>query len=113
MSPRGECRKSPLVADLLKKKAAVGAKPRTSAGVAEGSRDIPAAVMREVWERDRGRCAHVGPNGRCNDEGFVEFHHVTPYALGGQATADNIELRCRAHNAHQAELDGLGRRSQA
>lgn len=97
-----------LVADLLKKKAAVGAKPRRSAGVAEGARDIPAAVMREVWNRDRGRCAHVGPHGRCNDGGFVEFHHVIPHAMGGQPSADNIELRCRAHNAHQAELDGLG-----
>lgn len=99
-----------LVADLLKKKAAIGAKRRRSAGVAEGSRDIPAAVMREVWDRDEGRCAHAGPKGRCNDAGFVEFHHVIPYAMGGLPTADNIELRCRAHNAHQAELDGLGRR---
>lgn len=101
-----------LVADLLRRKAAIGAKPRRSAGVAEGSRDIPAAVMREVWDRDQGRCAHVGPKGRCNDAGFVEFHHVIPYAMGGRPTAGNIELRCRAHNAHQAELDGLGRRTE-
>lgn len=98
-----------LVADLLKKKAAIGAKPRRSTGVADGSRDIPAVVMREVWERDGGRCTHVGPRGRCNDGGFVEYHHVIPYALGGGPTVDNIELRCSAHNRYQARLDGLER----
>ncbi len=29
--------------------------------------------------------------------------HVTPYAAGGVATADNIQLRCRAHNGYEAE----------
>lgn len=98
-----------LVADLLRKKAAVGARPRRSQGVAYGSRDIPSAVMRQVWERDEGRCAHLGPNGRCGATGFVEFHHVIPFALGGQATVENIELRCKAHNQHQARLDGLAK----
>jgi hypothetical protein len=31
---------------------------------------------------------------------FLEFHHVVPRAAGGRATADNIQLRCRAHNGH-------------
>lgn len=38
-------------------------------------------------------------------KGFLEFHHVTPYASGGSPTADNIELRCRAHNGYEAEID--------
>jgi hypothetical protein len=29
---------------------------------------------------------------------------VQPYAAGGAATAANIELRCRAHNAYEASL---------
>jgi hypothetical protein len=33
-----------------------------------------------------------------------EFHHVAPYATGGAATADNIQLRCRAHNQYEARL---------
>ncbi|MGH2406229.1 MAG: HNH endonuclease [bacterium] len=37
------------------------------------------------------------------DEGFLEFHHVVPYARGGRSTVDNIELRCRTHNAYEAE----------
>jgi hypothetical protein len=28
---------------------------------------------------------------------------VKPFADGGQATLDNIELRCRAHNAFESE----------
>lgn len=98
-----------LVADLLKKKAAVGAKPKGSASVSDGARGVPASVMRAVWQRDEGRCAHKGPNGRCNSTSFVEFHHVVPYARGGKATTDNIELRCSAHNKYQARLDGLAK----
>jgi hypothetical protein len=29
---------------------------------------------------------------------------VKPYAAGGEATVENIQLRCRAHNAYEAEL---------
>jgi hypothetical protein len=35
---------------------------------------------------------------------FLEFHHVRPYAAGGGATIDNIELRCRNHNVYEANL---------
>ena len=67
-------------------------------------RHIPAAVRRAVWQRDDGRCAFVGRNGRCRETAFLEFHHVAPYAEGGGATTDNIQLRCRAHNQYEARL---------
>jgi hypothetical protein len=91
-----------LLADLFKRKlAATGcARPQSAAG---GTRYIPAAVRREVWKRDAARCAFVGHGGRCTERGFLELHHVTPFADGGQATVDNIELRCRAHNAFESE----------
>jgi hypothetical protein len=61
-------------------------------------------VRQAVWARDGGRCAFVSTDGRrCADERFLEFHHVVPYARGGPSTADNIELRCRAHNGYEAE----------
>jgi hypothetical protein len=41
---------------------------------------------------------------RCNERAFVEFHHVDPHGVGGEATAQNIRLRCRAHNAFESEL---------
>ena len=67
------------------------------------SRHIPSAVRREVWTRDGGRCAFKGDQGRCSETGFLEFHHVVPFAAGGNTAADNLELRCRAHNAYEAE----------
>ena len=35
---------------------------------------------------------------------FLEYHHRQPFAAGGKATVENIELRCRAHNAYEAQL---------
>ena len=67
-------------------------------------RHIPASVRRTVWQREEGRCAFVGRTGRCRETAFLEFHHVEPFATGGAATADNIQLRCRAHNQYEARL---------
>ncbi len=73
-----------LVQDLAKQKFAATDRPRTGRGTAPGSRHIPAEVTRAVWLRDGGRCAFVGAKGRrCTERGFLEFHHVTPYAAGG------------------------------
>ncbi len=89
-----------LLADLARKKFAATARPRGSRGPAPGSRHVPAEVRRAVWLRDGGRCGFVGATGRrCAEQGFLECHHVRPYAAGGASTADNIQLRCRAHNA--------------
>jgi len=94
-----------LLEDLARKKFAATNHPRASRGAALGSRDIPAKVQRTVWLRDGGRCAFVGKGGRrCNERAFIEFHHLDPYGVGGEPTAENIELRCRAHNAYEAEL---------
>jgi hypothetical protein len=69
------------------------------------TRHLPAAVKRAVWLRDGDRCAFVGTKGRrCDARAFLEFHHLDPHAVGGGATEDNIELRCRAHNAYEADL---------
>jgi hypothetical protein len=68
-------------------------------------RSPSAAVKCAVWVRDLGRCAFVGTGGhRCDERRFVEFHHVDPYALGGEATVDRIQLRCRSHNDYEGRL---------
>ena len=75
------------------------------AGTNPDSRDIDAAVQRAVWTRDGGQCAFIGRHGlRCTERSYLEFHHQQPFALGGGKTADNISLRCRAHNVYEAEL---------
>jgi hypothetical protein len=96
-----------LLQDLERRRCATVNSPRAVRQATEGSRHIPASVKREVWRRDEGRCAYTGRDGRCTERGFLEYHHVEPYAAGGMAVADNIELRCRSHNAYEATLFGL------
>ena len=93
-----------LLKELEQRRCAVAASPRHPREAPERSRRISAAVKREVWRRDGGRCAFVGRDGRCAERSFLEYHHVRPYAAGGLATTANIELRCRAHNAYEAAL---------
>jgi hypothetical protein len=101
-----------LVADLTRKKFAATGRPRPARGQSDESRNIPAAVKRRVAARDQRRCGFVAPNGRrCDARRFLEFHHVVPYAAGGLPTAENIQLRCRAHNGYEADLfHGPGKR---
>jgi hypothetical protein len=94
-----------LVRELEREKIAATDHPRACGATDSHSRNIPADVKRQVWKRDGGRCAFVAHNGRrCEERGFLEFHHVDPYANGGKATVHNIELRCRAHNEYEADL---------
>jgi hypothetical protein len=95
-----------LLDQLAKKKQAATERPAAvSRATRAGSRHVPAAVRREVWRRDEGRCGFVAKSGRrCGERGFLELHHVRPYGVGGEATAENLELRCRSHNAYEAEL---------
>jgi hypothetical protein len=94
-----------LLAELAKKKFAETAHPKPARETKPGTRHITAAVKRVVWVRDLGRCAFVAPSGhRCNERRFVEFHHVDPHALGGEASVDGIQLRCRSHNDYEGRL---------
>lgn len=63
-------------------------------------RSVPQSVKDQVWKRDGGRCAFVGPDGtRCDERGGLEFDHIRPWAAGGASDdPKNIRLLCRAHN---------------
>jgi hypothetical protein len=92
-----------LLADLAKKKFAATDKPRPARKATPGSRHVPARVKRVVWLRDLGRCAFVASGGRrCTERAFLEFHHVRPWVVGGEASPGNIELRCKRHNGYEA-----------
>jgi 5-methylcytosine-specific restriction endonuclease McrA len=95
-----------LVKHLERTKVGATPRPRRGGRTASTSRHVPAAVKRAVWARDGSRCAFVGASGRCAETGFLEFHHVVPFAAGGATDAGNLELRCRAHNAYEATLSG-------
>ena len=95
-----------LLVELAKKKFADTPRPRRARGRKAGARgDASAAVKRAVWVRDLGRCRFIGTSGhRCNERRFLEFHHVDPRALGGEASVDLIQLRCRRHNDYEGRL---------
>ena len=124
-----------LVRDTEKRRFAIGRKPRQVKAVgrvqslkshspgeyapdehaaeapeSKSTRHVPAAVAREVYVRDQGRCTFVAKDGRrCGSRVFVEIDHVRPFAAGGGATAANLRLRCRAHNQwHARRFFGRG-----
>jgi 5-methylcytosine-specific restriction endonuclease McrA len=71
-----------------------------------GSRYLPVALRREVFERDEGCCTFVGANGkRCRSTYQLQFHHKVAFAKGGPATCENVTLHCARHNRHQAYED--------
>ena len=68
---------------------------------AKTTRAPSAAVRREVWARDAGRCTFVARDGRrCESRFRLEFDHVDEE---GPPTAANLRLRCRPHNLLHAE----------
>lgn len=90
--------------ELERRRTARAERPHQFIPCSSGTRYVPAHVRRSVWQRDSGQCAFIGATGRCPERGFLEFHHVIPYVEGGATTVDNLELRCRAHNAYEAVL---------
>jgi 5-methylcytosine-specific restriction endonuclease McrA len=107
-----------LRSELLKKRFGVGKRPRrvqlrkgegrfTTESVelkpAMRTRYVPAAVAREVYVRDQGRCTFCADGGRrCGERRLLQLDHVVPHAKGGEPTLGNLRLRCRAHNLHTA-----------
>ena len=53
-----------------------------------------------------GRCSFVGEDGHlCGATRSLQFAHVHPWAKGGGHSAENLTLRCPAHNAYEAVRD--------
>jgi hypothetical protein len=84
------------------------AKSQTMQG-AKRSRRVAAAITRDVYVRDEGRCTFVSSDGRrCGERRFLEVDHVVPWATGGGETAANCRLRCagRSRGLEQADYSG-------
>jgi hypothetical protein len=92
-----------LLAELRRTRHAATSRPRSGHRASNTGRYVAASVKREVWARDGGQCAFVGTAGRCTERGFLEYHHVIPFADGGKTDASNLQLRCRVHNGFEAE----------
>lgn len=96
-----------LLRDVERRRLADVHRPRASGLQISHTRHVPAAVKRAVWTRDKAQCAFMGTEGRCSERAFLELHHVIPFARGGPATVENLQLRCRAHNSYEAEMAGV------
>ena len=96
-----------LIANLLKDRFAMVGKPRraeTMEATLARSPHIPAAIKREVYLRDEGRCAFVSEDGRrCCETGGLEIDHIDGFAQTHVHDPSRMRLTCRAHNQHAAD----------
>jgi hypothetical protein len=90
--------------DLRRTRFAETSAPRAQPARRRNTRHIPAHVKRLVKARSGNRCEFVGTGGRCTETAGLEFHHEDRFSDGGEATVENIELRCRAHNRYEETL---------
>ena len=124
VKPGGDTTSAPKTRRLDRQAATAGvaqsappARTETSAAKAGGAtgratgRAIPAAVKREVWRRDRGRCRYVDRTSgrRCGSQHLLQIDHVVPYARGGAAEPNNLRLLCAAHHRYRHAGAGFGR----
>jgi hypothetical protein len=70
------------------------------------SRYIPTRIRRQVLLRDQNGCTYQDPkSGRiCGTRHGLQLDHIMPFSWGGEHSADNLTLRCGAHNRFRAEL---------
>ena len=97
---------SPTRQQATHRQAAAGTKPAATTSTPKpcaSGRAIPAAVKRQVWRRDGGRCSYLDrqTGRRCNSRHLIEIDHILPYALGGGADPGNLRLLCGAHHRHR------------
>ncbi|MES2769030.1 MAG: HNH endonuclease signature motif containing protein [Bdellovibrionota bacterium] len=73
-------------------------KNRQSRTSVSHTRYIPSTIKHAVYKRDKGQCTHKS----CNSNKFLEYDHITPIAMGGKTTIQNLRLLCRTHNQRAA-----------
>ncbi len=71
----------------------------TPVAVGRRRRTISAALRRALWSRDRG-CSFPG----CERSRYVDAHHITHWADGGETSLENLTLLCSYH--HRALHEG-------
>lgn len=68
---------------------------------------LTAAEKHAVFARDQGRCTHLHADGtRCENERWLQVHHIRPVGHGGGNEPDNLTTLCSAHHdlVHQLTL---------
>jgi hypothetical protein len=91
-----------LLLDRDRKRKGLVANPRPApveAPAEPGASYVPAAVRREVWQRDQGRCQwKLDSGGICGSRLRVEIDHVNLKCRGARPVAAELRVLCRAHN---------------
>jgi hypothetical protein len=91
-----------LILDRDRKRKGLVANPRPAPAdtpAEPGASYIPAAVRREVWQRDQGRCQwKLDSGGICGSRLRVELDHVNLKCRGARPVASELRLLCRSHN---------------
>ncbi len=60
---------------------------------------LTAAQKHAVFERDSGRCTHLGINGkRCGSDQWIQIHHIIEVAHGGGNEPENLTTLCSFHH---------------
>jgi hypothetical protein len=73
--------------------------PAAAAAESANPRHVPAAVRREVFLRDEGKCQWpLADGGICGSTHRVELDHIVPVGRGGSSTASQMRTLCRFHN---------------
>ena len=91
-----------LLTELRKRKLGLTNQPRSAGIQNRSSRCIPASVNARSGNATAAGARSQGRRVDAPREASWNSTIVIPFAAGGPTTADNLELRCRAHNAHEA-----------
>jgi 5-methylcytosine-specific restriction endonuclease McrA len=95
-----------LLREVKKDRFGVGRVPKTEQPekAKPGSRHVPDAIKRQVYERDGGQCTFTDERGhRCPEKGWLELDHVRGFARDPTHAVEGLRLLCKAHNAFEAE----------
>ncbi|MBT3785918.1 HNH endonuclease [bacterium] len=95
-SARGACPVTGESKELEMGKAGV---EKLSRSVRNKRKPIPASVLHEVNQRDRGQCTFKDKQGRkCTQRRWLHTHHVIPVSEGGDNQPSNLRNLCSNHH---------------
>jgi len=82
--------------------------PKGELDIGRKTRAVPPAIRRALHVRDEGRCQFPG----CENDRWVDAHHIVHWARGGATKLDNLVLLCCRHHrlVHEGGFDVLRRK---
>lgn len=77
-------------------------KPKEMTPKRVGKREpLKRSVIHFVNVRDQNQCTHISRSGRCEQKRWLDLHHITPLARGGDDSIENLTTLCHAHHKMQ------------